>query len=530
MTNTYCIHSKDELVQFLQQIFSSTDQLGETPWVDLSHFEFSDDLEDVFPAHYAELYSTVPLCVYNGTLAVAIAEKIDQYESLRNIEFITGMHVEVFHASSQDITNSLEKVYKTVDFVGLTSADGELKSIDAPDNAQDVDDIRKHIHDKPIVRAVHNMLLEAINKGASDIHIRPEEKHVDYLLRIDGNMVLRSVLSRTHLSSIVSRFKILGQMDISEHRVPQDGGAKIALGDHVVELRFSVMPTIHGESLVIRLLNSDAQLFELQQLGMQKPDYDVMLKSAHLSTGLVLVTGPTGSGKSTTLYALLQEIRKDKSLNIISVEDPVEFHIEGVQQIQINKKVGYTFARTLRNILRHDPDVIMIGEIRDEETAKMAIECALTGHLVLSTLHSVDTISTVTRMLEMGVKPYLLKATLSTILAQRLAKLNCPQCVADDESVLAQQLATEPHLDNIQWQAGTGCDHCHQTGLKGRKGVYESLKITRDISDVIRTGVTESELCDVAAEQLDDSLAVKAKKMAEQGVISANEYVRLQIR
>ena len=525
--HTFCIRSRSELQQYLKNIYSSHDKLTETPWIDLSDFEFESDIDDLVPAHYAELYRTIPLCIQNGTLAVAISEDIDQYESLKNIAFITGMHVEVFYANSRDIECSLEKVYPNVEFAGLDGASDEIRNL--TDHHQ-IDDLHKKIHNKPVVRAVRHMLLEAINKNASDIHIRPEETHVDYLLRIDGSMVRRSMLSREHLNAIISRFKILGKMDVSEHRVPQDGGAKIGLGEHVVELRFSVIPTIHGESMVIRLLNSDAQLFELQQLGMQKKDYDVMLKSSHLSTGLVLITGPTGSGKSTTLYALLQEIRKDKGLNIISVEDPVEFHIEGVQQIQINKKIGYTFAKTLRNILRHDPDVIMIGEIRDEETAKMAIECALTGHLVLSTLHSVDTISTITRMLEMGVKPYLLKATLSTLLAQRLTKLNCQACLSDDEGMLASQLSEEKDLAHIHWKSGKGCELCHQTGLKGRNGVYESLKVDAAISHVIKAGVSEEEIFAVAAPQLSENLAYKARSLAEKGLISANEFVRLQIR
>lgn len=522
------LHNRTELEQYVNQLtdcgIEESIDFDHFALIELKDFEFPPYAEELLAAHYAELYRVIPLMAIKGVLVVAIADDVELYESIRNIEFVVGGHVEAVVAKSYEIDDSIDKLYSTEELVGLENEDSDEDA-----STDSVQELRRQLKEKPIVQVVRRMLLEAINKRASDIHIRPSEHGIDYLLRIDGNMTLRSEINKRHLKGIISRFKILGGMDISEHRTPQDGSAKISISGHVVELRFSIMPTIHGESLVVRLLNTDAQLFKLEQLGLTEFDYKNLLRSGHQSHGLVLITGPTGSGKSTTLYALLQEVKKNTGINIITVEDPVEFHIDDIEQIQINKKTGYTFPKALRNILRHDPDVIMVGEIRDEETAKMAIECALTGHLVLSTLHSVNTISTITRMLEMGVKPYLVKSTLSLVVAQRLAKLNCEFCKGDDVSMIAQNLNTESKLKHIHWYKSTGCKECHFTGLKGRIGLYESLPVMGDFADAIVDGVTEKELRAVAKQAKGEKLSDHAIALAEEGRISAEEFIRLQI-
>lgn len=520
------IHNQEELEFYLSSLLDcELTQSSNIARIQLKDFDFKPYTEDFLAARYAELFRAVPLAKVQGILMIAIADDADFYESIRNIEFVVGGHVEAVVATSSEIDDCIDKLYSTEELVGLDKD----SSADIVDTTEHIQELRRQLQEKPIVQVVRRILLEAINKKASDIHIRPTENGIDYLLRIDGNMTLRSEINKRHLSGVISRFKILGHMDISEHRIPQDGGAKISIGGHVVELRFSIMPTIHGESLVVRLLNTDAQLFKLEDLGLAGTDYKNLLRTSHQSHGLVLVTGPTGSGKSTTLYALLQEVKKNSGINIITVEDPVEFHIDGVEQIQINKKSGYTFPRALRNILRHDPDVIMIGEIRDEETAKIAIECALTGHLVLSTLHSVNTISTITRMLEMGVKPYLVKSTLSLVVAQRLAKINCKHCREEDKTVLAKNLNLEAALKHIKWRKSKGCKECHFTGLKGRIGLYESLAIENEFSDAIVEGVTEKELREAAQHVKGETLSNHAIALAQEGKISAEEFIRLQI-
>ena len=328
----------------------------------------------------------MPLMEHSEFLIVACADPT-QHELLHMLSFLTGKPVEAVYADPQAVKRAINKHYGSV--------------------------------------TVETLPEDAINQRASDIHLRPGEKDVVIQLRIDG--VLQDVrrIKRSTLPAIVSRIKIVGGMNIAERRLPQDGRHMVKLGGRSVDLRLSIMPTVHGESVVIRILDSGQSLRSLDQLGFSEADAARFMRMVSLNQGIVLVTGPTGCGKSTTLYAAINDIRK-RGVNIITVEDPVEFQIEGIRQIQVRSNIGYTFARALRHILRHAPDVIMVGEIRDQETAIMASESALTGHLVLSTLHTNSAASSVTRLLEIGIPPYLVNSTLTGVLAQRLARRNCP--------------------------------------------------------------------------------------------------------
>lgn len=519
----YFVRSTDQLQDYLDLQRVSPLQDAAVPKVNLSDFSFPAGIEESIQAQWADLYRVVPLCEYRHSLIIAVDEDVDYDDTIQNIEFVTGRHVEAFKCRSQEIDAAIDHLYSTEALVGLQNGSNETAIGD------ELELIKQQVREKPIVRIVTRLLLEAYRKNASDIHIRPTEKGADYLLRMNGNMVLRSEIHKEHLAAVISRFKIIGGMNISEHRIPQDGGARISVSGHKLELRMSIIPTIHGESLVVRLLNADQRLFSLEQLGLEEGEYKHVYKASKQSHGLVLVVGPTGSGKSTTLYALLQEIIENKALNVITVEDPVEFHIEGTEQIQINRKAGSTFPKALRNILRHDPDVIMVGEIRDEETAKIAIECALTGHLVLSTLHCTNAVSAVTRLLEMGVKPYLLKATLTLLVAQRLAKLNCPNCIAEDDSEEARMLRTQPELAHVEFKSSSGCEECNGTGVSGRRGLYEALPIDMNIKHAISDGVSEKDLEILRHENALKTLTEHAVKLAEQGQISAREWIQLQV-
>jgi type IV pilus assembly protein PilB len=521
------IHNRQELASYMDHI-SNTNTNKESRHkavIKLLEFDIEPNIETIIPAYYAQMYNAVPLMMHDTSLVIAISDHANSYESLKNIEFITSHHVEAIIADSKEVAIALERLYSAEELIGLS----QTIDISTIENRPSVDELRKQIEEKPLVELVKRIIHEAIKKNASDIHLKPTETDISYSLRIDGNMVFISNFDKRYLNALISRFKIIGGMNIAEHRLPQDGGAKISVNNQIVEVRLSVMPTIHGESLVVRLLQTNNTLYTLDDLHFSPHDHDILLKIIHQSNGLILACGPTGSGKSTTLYALLQEIKKDTTVNIITTEDPVEFHIDDIEQIQVNRKTGYTFATALRNILRHDPDVIMVGEIRDEETAKITIECALTGHLVLSTLHSVDAISSVSRLLEMGVKPYLLKATLSAVIAQRLAKLNCKHCLSTDTSELAERLSAEDSLKHIHWKKGKGCRECNSTGLHDRRGIFEVLHIDKHISRTIRDGVTEEDIENAATSQQMETLAIKAQKMAEQGEISAAEYIRLKI-
>jgi type IV pilus assembly protein PilB len=519
----YFVRDINELRDYLdlQRISPLAD--AAVPKVCLSDFQFPPNIEETIEAQWADLYRVVPLFEHRHNLIVAVDEGVEYDDTVQNIEFVTGRHVEAFKCRSQDLDQAIDTLYSAEALVGLENGSSDAMI------GEELELIKQQVREKPIVRIVTRLLLEAYRKNASDIHIRPTERGADYLLRINGSMVLRSEIHKEHMAAVISRFKIIGGMNISEHRIPQDGGARIAVGGHRLELRMSIIPTIHGESLVVRLLNADQRLFSLEQLGLEEGEYRHVFKASKQSHGMVLVVGPTGSGKSTTLYALLQEIIENKALNVITVEDPVEFHIEGTEQIPINRKAGSTFPKALRNILRHDPDVIMVGEIRDEETAKIAIECGLTGHLVLSTLHCTNAVSAITRLLEMGVKPYLLKATLSLLVAQRLAKINCPSCMTDDDSAEAKMLAAQPELSHVHFKTSEGCEECNFTGISRRQGLYEALPLDLQMKHAISEGVSEKVLESLRDEQNLKTLTEHAVKLAEQGLISAREWIQLQV-
>ncbi len=316
-------------------------------------------------------------------------------------------------------------------------------------------------------------------------------------------------------------------MNIAERRVPQDGRARVVEGGNVVDLRISIIPTVEGESVVIRLLNTEVGLKTISELGFSERDLPVFSDLIHKSYGIILVTGPTGSGKSTTLYAALEEVRK-QNVNIITVEDPVEYHIPGIEQIQVNSAIGFTFARALRNILRHDPDVIMIGEIRDEETARIAVQSALTGHLVLSTLHTNDASGAVTRLMDMGIESYLLSSSLLGVLAQRLMRRNCIECAREEDVEPGIRISLGVPKDEVFYK-GAGCERCNGTGYSGRLAVYELLLVTSGLRRLIKEGVASEQIQREAAKEGMVPLTANALSQARIGVTSLEEVYRVRL-
>lgn len=495
-------------------------------FVRLGEFDVDSVSLTHFPRELAIRFHVLPLFIHHSLLVVAMSDPTNS-DACKMVEFVTQHRIEAVMAHYEDIEEAIDKFYgrreddeaiEEFSENGIAGGEGEEAS---------AREAERQSQEKPIVRLVHNMIIEAVHRRASDIHIRPGEKGVDIILRIDGSLIPVRNFTKSILAAVVSRIKIIGRMDISERRVPQDGRASINIYGNKIDLRISVMPTINGESVVIRILDTMAGLRNIDELGFNAHDYHLFKDMISHSYGILLVTGPTGSGKSTTLYAALEHIRKS-DVNIITAEDPVEYHIDGIEQMQVNHQIDYSFARILRNILRHDPDVIMVGEIRDQETAKTAIESALTGHLVLSTLHTNSAAVTVTRLLEMGVEPYLINDTLLGVLAQRLVRANCPQCL--EVEAVGPAIYQALGIDSKEkFYRGKGCENCNHTGYKGRLAVYELLQMNQAIRSHILTGVSADIIHAEAISNGMTALTQNALNAAREKKTSLAEVYRIRL-
>lgn len=487
--------------------------------VNLDVFRVEQPALLLLPERLAREQQVLPLML-EGELLVVATPTPSNGDLLHLLGFVTGKQVEAIHARDDEVDAAINLHY------GAATA-LELPEHQGPEPELSLHCIKQLAEDKPTVRFVDSLLDDAISRHASDIHLRPGERDVTVLFRIDGVLMEIRRIKPGNLPAIVSRIKIIGGMNIAERRLPQDGRHLVRLADRTIDLRLSIMPTVHGESVVIRILDTQQSLKTLDQIGFSREDAErFRILSSH-SQGILLVTGPTGSGKSTTLYAALNGI-KDTGVNIITVEDPVEYQIDGIRQIQVKPQIGYTFARALRHILRHDPDVIMVGEIRDQETAIMATESALTGHLVLSTLHTNSAATTVTRLLEIGVAPYLLNASLLGVLAQRLVRRNCPDCLEEEQ--VPGYVRTALGLDAREvFYVGRGCSHCHGKGFAGRVAAYELLEVTPALRALIQPAVAAQA---IEAQAIADGmrpLTQSALALARDTLISLAEVYRVRL-
>lgn len=493
------------------------------PYVKLENFEVDPGVISLVPAEIAFQNQVMPLAEIGGNLVVAMANPLDQ-TAIDALRFNSKMAVEAVMASAEDIRTAQAKYYSNYDESEALD-DINLDAVAEQQPAESIHIVEQEAKKAPIVRLVNAIILQGIMRGASDINIRPEKGRVNVYYRVDGKMQFVRTISRSLLPALVSRIKITGQMDISERRLPQDGHARLVREGSQVDLRISVIPTVNGESVVIRVLNKERGFKPLDALGLNERELSLIKRLIARPHGMFLVTGPTGSGKSTTLYAILNEIKR-RNPHILTVEDPVEYDMEGIEQVQISIAKGYTFAQALRHFLRHDPDVIMVGEIRDEETAHIANKAALTGHLMLSTLHTNDAASTVTRLLDMGIEPYLLSSTLLGVMSQRLVRLNCPNCLAEEqvEPFMAQALKLQP---NEIFHRGAGCYQCRYTGYHGRASVVELLHVTPEISEMIAASRTAREIQALAIEQGMTRLIDNALALARTGRTSIEEIYGL---
>jgi general secretion pathway protein E/type IV pilus assembly protein PilB len=450
--------------------------------VDLTKITVEPETLAAMPLKLVHRRSLMPISRQNGTLVVATSDPLN-INALDELQTVTGLKVVPVLASAREVARLIKTHFgvggETVTaMVQERANDGVelLEELEADDS-----ELAKMAQEASVVKLVNEILVEAANERASDIHVEPEEDGLRIRYRIDGLLQTQTLppeISRFQ-SAIISRIKIMARLNIAEKRLPQDGRIKMRVQNREIDVRVSIIPMLHGEGIVMRLLDKTRMVFNLGNVGMLPDHYRTFRQLVDRPHGIILVTGPTGSGKSTTLYSALNEI-KDETVKIITVEDPVEYQQRGIGQIQVHTKIGLTFASSLRSILRHDPDVILIGEMRDLETAESAIQASLTGHLVFSTLHTNDAPSAFTRLIDMGIEPFLVGSTVEGVLAQRLVRTICPECKVEWELPAQDVPADFPAKgDNVQLWKGAGCRSCRQTGFRGRTGIYE-LMVTGD--------------------------------------------------
>lgn len=448
-------------------------------WIDLEIEKPAGDSASLIPGDFALKHQILPIRMESDRLLVAIGS-LETLSAVDDLSVLIGKPTEPMLGDPGLIREKIEERFLEDMLGGMSNDDqGNVTEID---DSTDLADLQKMAAESAVVQMVNFVFAQAVRDGASDIHIEPYEREVKIRYRIDG--MLRDMMKppkRMH-AALVSRLKILGEMNIAERRLPQDGRIKLTIAGRSVDVRVSIVPTVYGERAVMRILDKGTAMLGLEELGMNSDTLERFRKVISLPYGIILATGPTGSGKSTSLYASLQEIYSPAT-NILTIEDPVEYQVPGIGQIQVRANIGLTFANGLRSIVRQDPDVIMVGEIRDYETAEIAIHAALTGHLVFSTLHTNDSPGAITRMMDMGVEPYLVASSLIGVVAQRLVRRNCPFC-SEPFSYTPEALSSvgiNPDEPNMKTMKGKGCEKCQGSGFKGRQGVYELLIIDEPI-------------------------------------------------
>jgi len=490
--------------------------------------ELNPDVVKLIPVDIARKFKVIAVSKLNKTLLVAISDPNNIYV-LDAVKFITGCTVQPVISPEAAIEKAIDVYYAEESGIseivkGMQDED-DLEVVSTEDLPSD-SDLMSAIQDKPLVKLVDSIIADAIRMGASDIHFEMYEKRIRVRYRMDGDLQEMAPLPYKYRAAIVSRIKIMAELDISERRLPQDGRIKIKISGRTVDLRVSVLPTIFGEKVVMRILDPNALMVDMTKLGFREDDLKKFKKAIHLPFGIILVTGPTGSGKTTSLYSALKQINKTET-NIMTAEDPVEFNFDGINQVAVKSGIGMTFAAALRSFLRQDPDIIMVGEIRDGETAEIAIRAALTGHLVFSTLHTNDAPSSINRLIDMDVPFYLVASSTKLIMAQRMARKICPSC-KEEVNLTAEQvegLGDMPKelMRNIRSFRGRGCRECNNTGKSGRTGIYEVMPVTPEIEKLILEKASDTEIRRVALEQGMYSLRMSAVEKMKAGIISIDE-------
>lgn len=499
--------------------------------VDLDTLNLPSDVVRQIPHRVARRYHAVPVSRENGRLKVAMCNPADA-AALDEIRFVAGVNIDPCVSTDGMIERALNRYYGTgveLEEIAKSVGSGELSLIaDSDVEVTDVDDLERKANEEPIVKLVNAIISKAVESGASDIHIEPYEDEVLVRYRIDGK--LRNVMSLppSMKNRVATRVKIMSRLNIAEKRLPQDGRMRIRTADKDIDIRVSIVPSIFGEKVVLRILDKSGVVMDLSALGFEDFDLKRFREAINQPYGIILLTGPTGAGKTTTLYAALREIMSE-DINIMTVEDPVEYSIKGITQVNVKESIGLTFASALRSFLRQDPDVILVGEIRDPETASIAIKAALTGHLVLSTMHTNDAPTTVDRLCEMGMERYLIASSLKAVAAQRLVRKICPHCKEQIDVPLSAVSGTgmEKYAngETVRLYRGKGCELCGFTGYKGREAVYEVMPITDRIRKMILGGASADEIRTVAVEEGMSTLRDNGLKKVAKGITTLEEVL-----
>jgi len=530
--------TEESLITFLSRQYNA-------PAINLSDYKIDTSLLKLIPYETAKKYQLIPISKDGAGLRIAIADPSNNL-AIDDVRFLSGMKISVHVAAESAITEAIEKYYPKKEAVKVSAhrkagkkdvmeiedldkvIGSALEDIAIVEEKEDADALKET--DAPIVKLVNSILMNAINSRASDIHIEPSEETLRIRYRIDGVLSPVLKLPIKIKNAITSRVKIMSHLDISERRLPQDGRIKLKLGDdRQIDFRVSTLPTLFGEKVVMRLLDKSNLQLDLTRLGFdEKPLHD-FLEAVEKPYGMILVTGPTGSGKTTTLYSALSQLNKP-GVNIMTAEDPVEYNFFGINQVQIKEEIGLTFASSLRSFLRQDPDIIMVGEIRDFETAEIAVKSALTGHLVLSTLHTNDAPSTIIRLTNMGIEPFLVSSSVILILAQRLARKICENCKEKQEiseTALLKIGFTPDKIKEIKCYAGMGCPECNRSGYKGRIALYEVMPVKDELKELILQGASGADIKKEAVRLGMSTLRQSGIKKVMDGVTTIEEILRV---
>lgn len=504
-----------------QMLEALSDKLSE-PLVSLDNIDFDINAVKKIPEAMAQKYSVIGYAYTDNVLTVATSDPLNYY-GLEDVRLVSGCRISVSLATKDDVQIAIEKYYSDVDTLNLVDDLDDDNAL--PDMEEELDLFNAEEDDTPVVKLLNSLLIRGYNNSASDIHIEPFEDKMRVRMRIDGMLVDYLDLNKNIQAALIVRVKILSNMDIAEKRIPQDGHFMGVIDGVELNMRVSVIPTIFGEKIVLRYLNSNSPIDRLDTFGMNEENYKKISHMMSMPHGIIYVTGPTGSGKTTTLYMILEKLAKGQ-INISTIEDPVEKKLNRINQMQVNNMSGLTFDVGLRALMRQDPDVIMVGETRDRETAEISVRAAITGHLVVSTLHTNDAISTIVRLEEMGIEPYMVANSLVGVVAQRLMRKVCPYCKKQVETSLSDRVALQEGIKYIT--VGTGCPHCNQTGYKGRIAIHEIIEVDSNVRRMISNKEDIDDIMKYLVEEQNvETLRDQALTLVKEGKTTIEEYNKI---